>query len=529
MKKNLSDKQIYTYFYLFHNINTMKTPTRFFQYFEKHPFILFCMLLISLYFILDFHHILFLRPQGIHFIRQTDGLSFVANYYKNGFHFFEPQVFNLQSTDGKAASEFPILYYLTALSYLLFGEHEFILRLLTLSIVSIGFFFLFKLLILLLKDTFYALTFCFLFISSTVLLYYSNNFLPDASAIGFTLMAWYYFFAYQEVQSNKKLVWSFVFFTLAALLKVTFFIHPIAALLTLLTTDFTVLKNPLKSIKKNARVLTLFTLNLLLVLAWNIYVYDYNLTNNNSYFLAHPLPIWDMTQTEIDIVWDHMHYYWYNKYYFQSTFHLFALLTLGTLCFYKKTNRFFSLSTLYLTLGSISYFFLFFAQFKYHDYYFITLIPALIFIVINGFMAFQNKWPSILKSTVPKLILGTICILSLNYGASKLKARYENKEDIAEIGAVLAGAKNSIDKANISSKAKFIVVGDQSPNGGLYFIQHQGWSVPDTSEESQNIIRKSIIDGAEYIVFKNEKFKISKFSRHKIKTDKNALIFRLQP
>ena len=162
-KRTTLKSKIYTYFYLFLNSRKMKIPNRFFQYFEKHPVILFCLLLGSLYFILYFHHILFLRPQGIHFIRQTDGLSFVSNYYKNGFHFFEPQVFNLQSTDGKAASEFPILYYLTALSYLLFGEHEFMLRLLTLSIVSFGFFFLFKLLILLLKDIFYAIVFCFLF------------------------------------------------------------------------------------------------------------------------------------------------------------------------------------------------------------------------------------------------------------------------------------------------------------------------------------------------------------------------------
>ncbi len=507
----------------------MKIPNRFFQYFEKHPVILFCLLLGSLYFILDFHHILFLRPQGIHFIRQTDGLSFVSNYYKNGFHFFEPQVFNLQSTDGKAASEFPILYYLTALSYLLFGEHEFMLRLLTLSIVSFGFFFLFKLLILLLKDIFYAIVFCFLFFSSTVLLYYSNNFLPDASAIGFTLMAWYYFFAYRAVQSNKKLVAGFTFFTLAALLKVTFFIHPIAAVLALFTADFAVQKKPLKSIKNNATGFTLFALSLMLVLAWNIYVYDYNLTNNNSVFLVHALPIWDMTQTEIDIVWDHMHYYWYNKYYYQSTFHLFALLAMGSLFCYKKLNLFFSITTLYLTLGSLCYFFLFFAQFKYHDYYFIALIPALIFIATNGFIACQNKWPVIFKSIVTKLVLGTICMLSLNYGASKLKARYENKEDIAEIGSVLAGAKNSVDKLNISSKAKFIVVGDQTPNGGLYFLQRQGWSVPDTSEESQNVIQKAIINGAEYIVFKDENFKISKFSKHKMGAQKNLLLFRLQP
>ncbi len=49
---------------------------------------------------------LFEFPQGIHFIRQTDSLSFLSNYYHFAAGFFEPQVFNLSSTDGKAANEF---------------------------------------------------------------------------------------------------------------------------------------------------------------------------------------------------------------------------------------------------------------------------------------------------------------------------------------------------------------------------------------------------------------------------------------
>ena len=93
---------------------------------EKYSNQIFVCFLIALYVILDFQTILFLQPQGIHFIRQTDCLSFVANYVNNGMHFFTPQVFNLHSADGKAACEFPVLYYLTALCYHAFNQHEFI-------------------------------------------------------------------------------------------------------------------------------------------------------------------------------------------------------------------------------------------------------------------------------------------------------------------------------------------------------------------------------------------------------------------
>ena len=46
---------------------------------EKYSNQIFVCFLIALYVILDFQTILFLQPQGIHFIRQTDCLSFVAN------------------------------------------------------------------------------------------------------------------------------------------------------------------------------------------------------------------------------------------------------------------------------------------------------------------------------------------------------------------------------------------------------------------------------------------------------------------
>ena len=111
---------------------------------EKSNYI-FWLALIIVFICLDFHQILFLRPQGIHFMRQTDCLSFVSNYFKNDFHFFEPQVFNLGSFGGKAVCEFPILYFFTAFLYLIFNEHEYFLRLITLSISSLGFFYLFKL------------------------------------------------------------------------------------------------------------------------------------------------------------------------------------------------------------------------------------------------------------------------------------------------------------------------------------------------------------------------------------------------
>ncbi len=65
-------------------------------------------------------------------------------------------MFNLSSTDGKAANEFPIVYYFVSLIYSIFGEHEFILRMVNLLISFVGFIALFKLVYLIIRDSFYA-------------------------------------------------------------------------------------------------------------------------------------------------------------------------------------------------------------------------------------------------------------------------------------------------------------------------------------------------------------------------------------
>jgi len=472
------------------------------SFFEKRKNEVFLILMVMLYFILDYQTILFLRPQGIHFIRQTDSLSFVANYFKNGMSFFSPQVFNLNSIDGKATCEFPILYYITALLYKVFGEHEFMLRLITLTIASAGFFALFKLLNELLDDTVYALLFTFLFISSTVLLYYSNNFLPDASAFGFVLIGWFYFFSFLKNQRNKKqFILSFLFFTLSSLLKVTYFLNPISALLAMIIFDWSNKIKAKQIIKNHTIPIITFFISLLLIAGWNLYAIHYNQVNKDHYFLVHSRPMWQMSKSQILEVWDLMSNYWYSRYYFQSTFHFFAVLFIAGLFFLKKAKKMTLLVTLFVTLGSISYGLLFFAQFKNHDYYFIALIPAIIFVITHSFIVIKNKFPRLINNFIAKLLLLMLCTLSINYARMKLKDRYTNKDEaFAQIGVTLSKTRSYIDSLGIPENSKFIIYTDQTPNGGLYFINHQGWNIRDTSEVNLKRLNEYLKQGAQYLI-----------------------------
>jgi 4-amino-4-deoxy-L-arabinose transferase-like glycosyltransferase len=496
----------------------------------KYNIYLFCLLLCVVYLLMDFQTILFLSPGGLHFTRQTDSLSFVANYLNNGFQFFQPQVFNLTSTGGRAACEFPILYYFTAVLYFIFGEHEFFLRLITLILASAGLIYLYKMLCNLLQDSFYAAVFSFLFLSSTVLLYYISNVLPDGSAFGMTLAGWYLFYSgIGKKNDRRRLSASFLLFTLASLIKVTCFINPVAAILSLVAFDLNKRTGVKFAIRNNIFPLVIFCASLLVVLSWNLYVFLYNKINHDEYFSIQASPIWGISRDQALIVWNYMVDYWYSKYYYPTAFHAFLIITLAGLVLHKRANRMVLIPSIILATGATCYFMLFYAQFKDHDYYFITIIPPLIFMVINSFIALKNRFPGLINNYLSKLVLLTICVLSLNYAREKLAERYSNSNDsFAIIGSKLAGIRDYLDSAGIPAHAKFIIMTDQTPNGGLYFINRPGWSIPDTSAKSIVALRTYIRQGAEYILFTEKRYANIDLDGEKAGEKNGVTLFKLK-
>ena len=497
---------------------------------EKYHNYLFLILLITLYYILDFQTILFLPPQGIHFIRQTDCLSFASNYFKNGFHFFQPQVFNLQSTDGKAACEFPILYYIAASLYQIFGEKEYILRLITVIISSAGFYYLFKLLNTLLKDLVYAIAFSFLFISSTVLLYYTNNFLPDSSALGLTFIGWYFMFDFiNNREKRNSLIVGYVFFTIASLLKVTYFTNPIAAILSIVAYDLSFDRAFKKIIRANATPIILFFSSFVIILCWNLYVIQYNDRNHDTYFLIHSTPIWRLSIVQITQVWDLITNYWYSKYYYQSTFHLFFIIIVTGALFFKRMERILLITSTLSLIGATLYFLLFFAQFSDHDYYFIAIIPAIIFLVTSTFISLRNRFTRLINNYITKLLVITICILSLNYAREKLIQRYANANDIySSIGFKLTGMRVYLDSLEVPQNAKFVILTDQTMNGGLYFINRPGWVVKDESEVSLKVIEKYINQDLDFMIVTDSITLNPKFKCKKIGEKNGNLIYKFE-
>ena len=104
-----------------------------------------------------------------------------------------------------------------------------------------------------------------LWVSSPILIFYSNNFLPEVPALSLSLLAWFQFFRYYYgIEPRKSMLGFAVFSTLAALIKITYLI-PIIALFGLILMQKT-LKNAEFPQKK--RFLVFLLIPVLIVPIW---------------------------------------------------------------------------------------------------------------------------------------------------------------------------------------------------------------------------------------------------------------------
>ena len=285
----------------------------------------------------------------------------------------------------------------------------------------------------------------------------------------------------------------------------TYFINPISAISSILILGFLKSKNIVSVIKKFKAPILLFTLSLLIIYIWNTYVIWYNYKNHNIGFLTHALPIWNTSELQIVEVINYISNYWYTKYYYESTIHFFLATSVLGIVLIRFANKAILIPAAFLALGSVCFSLLFFSQFKDHDYYFITIIPAIIFVVLSSFISIKNKFPGIFKSPFLKIGLTVLCFLSLNYARNKISDRYKmSDDDLSKIGVSLSETRGFLDSQDIHEDARFIVMNDKTPNGGLYFINRQGWTIPDSSENSFKKLHEYISEGADYILTVDE-------------------------
>jgi hypothetical protein len=450
------------------------------------PSIGFALCLVVLYWVTHQFAALMLGPQGIHFIRQSDSLSFASNYFLFDYGLFEPHVFNLTSTDGAAACEFPVLYYIAAIVYRFTGESYSVLRIIHLAIISCGFIAAFQFMHRRVKDFVVATSLTIILITSTVVMYYASNFLVDSAALGLALLGIERFDRFRTSEMTRHFVLSVLLFTLSCLLKITFAIWPLAL--------FGALFSFQKPFLKRARLALL--LPVVSAVIWFSIATLYNQRSGDDYFLTSSIPIWQLNTGEAAQLLDAVTHYWIGSYYPPIT-RWALLIALGLFAWNIKRHDRFDLKFMAIAFtGMVCYFLLMGRAFINHDYYFLPIVPWILLLLscLSAPLLRLNN-----KKIQRALILApvVVCLAAVTYTSQKLDRRYFLSNDPFDDAALSMREEISQHGLPLPDLAQpVIVIGDPTRNGTLLFLKSKGMTYTDLEHFLSAMDRQHVPENA---------------------------------
>jgi hypothetical protein len=467
----------------------------------KHKLVFFA-IVIGLFFLFHFHEIMLLRPQSVHQWRQCDSASYALNYYQNNAPFFFPETMNLLGEGGRAMSEFPIIYYIAAQLYKVFGFHESILRLLNYGVFFLGLYAMFKLGFLLLQQQISAYPTPLFLIASPLLSYYALNFLPNVPALGLTFISWYFYFIFIKNRRLKDFLFCSIAAMFAALLKPVEIFNYLIILLLCVFEFFQLLGLSKTKFDKKSNIKLFFIAFATIGIncAWIAYAKWYAVKFGYIGNLLGVMPVWGLTIEEfydycnlIKTKWLYQMYYPY--------FYTFLMLCAGFIVwFYKRLNRHLFLVWILLLLSQIVFAALFFQAFYHHDYYWINtfvIVPFTLFCTIS--ILEKSTFASAKYAGIA--VFSLFLFMSLKHSRHIILARYYgNLQEKAN--PVLEEITPYLRSIGIEKSDFVISVPDMSPNISLYLMGQKGWTECYTRDYKN--IKHFVAQGAKYLIVNKE-------------------------
>lgn len=361
------------------------------------------------------------RPCSMHVWAQCMRASIARNYYEESFNFFLPRLHNVLDGEGITGLEFPLVNYCVAILYKIFGFNEGFFRGFVLFTLFLGLYYMYKLSF----NKFNSISISLLVVGvcffSPVLVYYSSNFMPDTTSLGFVLVGWYCFFKYLSLQNKKYMYIMFLLFALASLVKVTSLIS-IGVIISVLILDYfkffhATNENRFLIVNKRPFIVLVF-LTILLVFSWYYYAnWLSEAYHSNAFTLG---SVYSQSKEKFWEIWKVIRYKWFYEYYNPIFYFALLFMIYCIAIFWKSVNRLYFVITFFTVLGSFAFTMLMFYQFKNHDYYIIPLLTS-VFLLTFVFMDLINtlslKYFMSLKYIVS---LGLLFVLIENSKYSKI-------------------------------------------------------------------------------------------------------------
>lgn len=418
-------------------------------------------------------------PRGVHQGAQCDRASLAQNYYYGGMKFLYPEVNEDRCIDGIVSCELPLTPYLSAALYHLFGYDEFWFRLLSFCFFSLGMFGLFLLFRSRTND-FTSLLLVLTLQCSPILMFYAANFLPDISALGLSLMGLFLFYRSHfshpylpAYQSKWIAVLTILCLSLAIASKTTNIIHWMSLMGVLLFSYISAFKIQLRNRKQAWYTLLL---SLIIPVAWYFWSKHLGQTHNYQYFMMR-IP-WSESMESYKTAWLVYLANWPQQTFSEPLIYIALGLILFSLSLKKYISNDLWFLCLFNFLGSAAFLLVMIEQFKYHDYYIISLMPAFALCwlaLIDASTKIPSKFWYVKTAALALLILAFT--FQYNGGSTNLLERYTpgNYWDQSSVQASEYDTLRQMLQARHIDRNTCVMAGyDPTPNNILYLLHLRG-------------------------------------------------------
>ncbi len=162
---------------------------------------------------------------SIHVWRQTQTQSTIINFYEEDMNIFNPRRNDRGDSEGIFRMEFPLMQWLVACQYKLFGNHLIISRISMFLIGLLSILGIYKLLDVLFQKTILSLIGAWAFNFSPSFYYYTINPLPDNLALCCSIWGLVLFFKWYNKKRSIHLIFSSILLSIGALCKLPFIIY----------------------------------------------------------------------------------------------------------------------------------------------------------------------------------------------------------------------------------------------------------------------------------------------------------------
>ena len=193
--------------------------------FEKRSSTVIVLITIAIISMIMHYRVFSLDLMSIHVWRQTETQSTIINFCEEDFNILNPKRNERGNGDGIFRMEFPIMQWIFAIFYKIFGNHVIISRILSFIIGLFSIYGIYELLKSIFKRKFIALLGAWTFNFSPLFYYYTVNPIPDNFALCCSIWGTVFFLKWLHRKKYVNLLESGFFLCLGTLAKLPFILY----------------------------------------------------------------------------------------------------------------------------------------------------------------------------------------------------------------------------------------------------------------------------------------------------------------